>query len=381
MGAYLDHNATTPLDTRVLEEMLPFLQRRHGNPSSLHRHGRIARQAVEQAREQVAELVNAHPSEVMFTSGGTEANNLAITGFRVRHPSIPVLCSAIEHASVLEPVSHCQPASGGVLPVDEAGRLLLPALAARLESNRHLVSVMMANNETGVIQDIRTISAVVRDHHSWLHCDAVQAAGKMVVDFHDCGAHLMSISAHKVYGPQGVGALIHDRTVELTPLLEGGDQEAGLRAGTENVAAIVGFGRAAELARQELDLRRQQMAGLRERLEQRLNALSGVRIFAQQAERLANTVCFAVPGFEGESLLMTLDECGFAVSSGSACHSQRHEPSHVLLAMGIDRTLASRAIRVSIGQDTRARDIDDFVDCLRQQLSSPATMLASAWAS
>ena len=380
MGAYLDHNATTPLDMRVLAEMLPYMQWQHGNASSLHQHGRIARQAVERAREQVAALVGAHPAEVIFTSGGTEANNLAIAGFHALHKSVPVLCSAVEHASVLEPVMRCHRGSARTLPVDEAGRVRMTELINTLAGKQHLVAVMMANNETGVVQDIEAVSAVVRDSRSWLHCDAVQAAGKMVVDFRRSGAHMMSLSAHKLLGPKGIGALIRDRSVPLAPILNGGDQESGLRAGTENVAAIVGFGKAAELAGQELAMRQNRMMLLRDRLEYRLREIPAVRIFGVSTNRLCNTVCFAVPGIEGESLLMMLDEQQFAVSSGSACHSMRHEPSHVLLAMGVDTETARRAIRVSVGPDSEAVEIDEFVDCLRGLVNNGANAMASAWA-
>ncbi|HXG27849.1 MAG TPA: cysteine desulfurase family protein, partial [Nevskiales bacterium] len=340
MPVYFDHNATAPLDPRVLEAMLPYLaDAAYGNPSSVHRYGRAARQALDTARAQVAALVGAEASQLTFTSGGTEANNLALKGYAARHPGRRMLVSAIEHACIVEPAQALarQGVSVEWIPVDARGQVDLAALETLLaRGNVGLVAVMYANNETGVVQDIPALAARVRAAGGVLHCDAVQAAGKLPLDFRACGAHSLTLSAHKIYGPRGVGALLLDKTLELEPLLHGGGQEKGLRGGTENLAAIVGFGKAAELAATELAQRAAHTRALRERLEAGLRALPGVVIFGDGAERLPNTVQFGTPGFESETLLMALDRKGIAVSSGSACHSGKTEPSHVLLAMGVE---------------------------------------------
>jgi cysteine desulfurase len=369
MPIYFDHNATTPLDPRVLEAMLPYLaDAAYGNPSSVHRYGRAARQALDTAREQVAALVGVQAMQLTFTSGGTEANNLALKGFTARHPRARLLVSAIEHAAVIEPaqVLATQGIAVGMIPVNGQGRVELSALDALLRAgNTGLVSVMQANNETGVVQDIPTIAGRVRAVGGVLHCDAVQAAGKLPLDFGASGAHLMTISAHKIYGPRGIGALVVDKTLELEPLQHGGGQEKGLRGGTENLAAIVGFGVAAELARQELASRVEHARGLRDRLETGLRELPGTVIFGDGAERLSNTLQFGTPGFESETLLMSLDRKGIAVSSGSACHSGKTEPSHVLMAMGVERSLALSAIRVSLGQKNTSEEVDRFLEVFR----------------
>lgn len=378
MSVYLDHNATTPLDARVLDAMLPYLRGHYGNPSSLHLPGRAARAALDQAREQVAALVNAHPSQVVFTSGGTEANNYALKGVTAKLAPGRIAISAIEHSSLLGAaqalVAHGWQCDS--IAVDGQCRASSSALSAVLKSAPRLVSVMMANNETGVIQDIAAISAQVRAAGAIMHTDAVQAAGKIAVDFPASGAHLMSLSAHKLYGPKGVGALIVDKALDLEPLLQGGGHEMERRAGTENVAGIVGFGVAAALAHEELASRTSHLKTLRDALEQRLCALPGVVVFAAQAPRVVNTVLIGVPAIEGETLLMELDRHGIAVSSGSACASGSPDPSHVLLAMGVDPDLARRVIRISLGKDNTLVDIDRLITVLNEQISRAQ---ANAW--
>lgn len=369
MPIYFDHNATTPLDPRVLEAMLPYLSdAAYGNPSSVHRYGRAARQALDEARAQVAALVSAEATQIIFTSGGTEADNLALKGFAARYPDRRLLVSEIEHAAVLEPVRALARQGRAVewIPVDGEGRVDMAAFDALLaRGNVGLVSIMHANNETGVIQDIPAVAARVHAAGAALHCDAVQTAGKRLLDFNFLGAQMLTLSAHKIRGPRGVGALVLDKTLELEPLQQGGGQEKGLRGGTENLAAIVGFGRAAELAAAELALRAAQAQALRERLEAGLRRIPGVVIFGAGAERLPNTVQFGTPGFESETLLMALDRKGIAVSSGSACHSGKTEPSHVLLAMGVEPALALSAIRVSLGQDNTLEQVDRFLETYR----------------
>jgi len=367
---YLDNNATTALDQRVLAAMLPYLQAQYGNPSSGHRLGRQARAAVDRARQQVAALVGVHPSQVVFTSGGTEANNLALKGVAQRHSPGLMASSVVEHSSVLAPLAALQGAGWELarLSVDADGRLLEESLQAALARKPVLLALMAANNETGIVYNTGPVAQQARDAGAVVLVDAVQAAGKLPLDFATSGAHLMSLSAHKIYGPKGIGALVVDKAVDMAPLVHGGGHEKGRRAGTENVAAIVGFGRAAELAAAELEARRRRVGELREHLESRLVAeLPGVAIFGQRAERLPNTSFFALPGLDGETLLMTLDQSGIAVSSGSACGTGDVEPSHVLMAMGVEPGLARSAIRASLGKDTTRDEVDRFVDCLKAQ--------------
>ncbi len=366
MPAYLDHNATTRVDPRVLEAMLPYLYGPYGNASSLHRFGRAARDAVERARVQIASLVGAQPGDVVWTSGGTESNNLAIKGVAALHPG-RVLYGATEHPAVMEAAEALgDQRTVEAVAVDGQGLVDWPAFARQLERGPvALVALMRANNETGVIQDVARAAPMVRAAGARLHVDAVQAAGKMALDFEALGADLMSLSSHKLYGPKGIGALVRRAGVDLWPLHHGGPQEKGLRGGTENVAAIVGFGEAAELAEREWQARAGHVGVLRERLEAALRELPGVVIFGAQVERLPNTVQFALPGYDGEALLMQLDRKGFAVSSGSACASGKGEPSHVLLAMGLSREIARGAIRVSLGVASTAEEVDGFVDALR----------------
>jgi len=369
---YLDHNATTPLDARVREAMLPFLGGPYANPSSPHRAGRAARDAVEAARAQVAALVGADPGEVTFTSGGTEANNFAIKGAAAAARRGRLLHSAVEHPCVLEPMKALAAQGWTVetIAVDGEGRVDGAAYARQLAGGEvRLVSCMVANNETGVIQDIAVLAAQARQAGAIVHADAVQAAGKIPVMFRGLGVDLMSLSSHKIYGPKGAGALVADASVELVPLLHGGGQERNLRGGTENVAAIVGFGVAAELARAELDSRRAHAQHLRDRLQARLAGLPGLALFGARAPRLPNTLQFAVAGVHSATLLGLLDKQGFAVSSGSACASGTDEPSHVLLAMGVPAELALCAIRVSVGQDNTEADVDRFATALRELLA------------
>lgn len=363
---YLDHNATTPLDARVLEAMLPYLTRHYGNPSSTHRLGRAARQAINTAREQVAALVNARPEQVIFTGGGTEANHLALSGALQGQPPARVSISAVEHASLRGAAEFLAGQGWQVdsIPVDEQCRVVSD-IERHMHEDTRMVSVMWANNETGALQDIRAIAKQARRHGALFHTDATQAAGKVAVDFAASGAHLMTLSAHKLYGPKGVGALLAERTSLLKPLLQGGGQEKGLRAGTENVAGIVGFGAAAELARVGLNERAAQWRALRDRLESGLRAL-GVTIFAERAERLPNTAQFSVPRFAGETLLEKLDQNGYALSGGSACSSGKVAPSHVLLAMGVAREHMRNVLRVSLGLGNSETEIDAFVGVLTQ---------------
>lgn len=366
---YLDHNATTPVDPRVLEAMLPYLKSYYGNASGLYRLGRLARTAIDTARHQVAELVGAAANQVIFTSGGTEANNLVLASL---DPAAGLAVSAIEHPSLLEPAERLRrqghPLS--ILGVDPDGLVRQDALDEIIASSKTaLVSIMLANNETGVIQDIARLAEKLRARHILLHTDAVQAVGKIPVDFEGLGVQLLSLSSHKIYGPKGAGALIFEKGVKLSPLLLGGGQEQNYRAGTENVAAIVGFGKAAELARTELAQRSEHLAGLKTQLEAGLRSIRGLCIFSANAPRLPNTVQFGLPHVDGEMLLMKLDQQGIAVSSGSACASGGKEPSYVLTAMGIDPILARSALRISLGVSNTPAEINQFIESLKNLVS------------
>ena len=355
---YMDHNATTAVRPEARDAVALALALT-GNPSSVHGSGRTARRLVEDARDAVAALVDAEPAWVVFTSGGTEANNLAL---RVLSKRAPILCSAVEHASVLSVMD-------GIveIPVDGDGVVDLGALEALLagEDTPALVSVMLANNETGVLQPVADVAALAHEHGALIHCDAVQAAGKMAIDFRALGCDLMSLSAHKIGGPSGVGALVVTSGVEgdlaLIPMLRGGGQERGRCAGTENVPGIAGFGAAARAAREGLtDFAR--LGRWRERIENRLRQHADNRVYGFGVPRLANTSCLTMPGVEAETQVIQLDLAGVAVSAGAACSSGKVEPSRVLAAMGVDANEAATAIRVSLGWNTTEDDADKFVE-------------------
>lgn len=366
--AYLDHNATTPVDARVLEAMLPWFSQRHGNASSRHEYGRAARAAIDDARARVAAAVGAHATEVVFVSGGSEANNLFIKGAAACMKPGLIAVSAVEHPSLREPAKSLQSLSWrfAELAVDAEGRIDAASYRAALAGRPSLISVMLANNETGVIQDVGSLAETARETiapRPWFHVDAVQALGKIPVDFRSLnarGIHALSLSAHKLGGPKGVGALVVDKRVELAPLISGGGQERGLRSGTENVPAIVGFGVASELAVRELAATAARQTALRNELERGLME-QGATIFARATERLPNTTFFSLPGIDGETLVAKLDRAGFAVASGAACSSANPEPSHVLMAMGVEPAMARGAVRVSLGRDTTEQQVKDFL--------------------
>ena len=349
---YMDHNATTAVRPAVKDALIQALELT-GNPSSVHGAGRGVRKLVEDAREQVAALVGAMPAGVVFTSGGTEANNLAIPGAGTRR----VLVSAVEHVSVLKSV-----AAPEIIAVDSNGLIDLGALDAALEVNQEaaLVSVMLANNETGVIQPVAEVSSLAKKHGALFHCDAVQAAGKIVIDMKALGIDMLTLSAHKIGGPQGIGALVLADDQTLSPIIRGGGQERSRRAGTENLPGIVGFGVAAAEALKNLSVFAD-VRDWRDRIEAELSRHQGVCIFGASVSRLANTTCLTMPGVEAEHQLIALDLAGIAVSAGSACSSGKVEPSHVLAAMGIEADEAATAIRVSLGWNTTEHDIERFL--------------------
>ncbi len=356
---YLDYNATSPLRPAAAAAVAEALSRT-GNASSVHRFGRGVRAAVESAREAVAALAGVGPAQVVFTSGGTEANNLALAcamgGWAKGNR---VLVSAGEHDSVLRAAPRAEK-----IPLAADGTIDLRALRTLLSEATPpaLISIMLANNETGVIQPVAEAARLARAAGALVHCDAVQAAGKIPVDFAALGVDLLSLSAHKLGGPQGVGALVTGAGVALAPLLRGGGQERGQRAGTENAPGIAGFGAAAREVEERLhDAAR--LAVLRDRLESGVRGLvPGVRLFGAGAPRLPNTAFFAVPGLRAETQVMALDLAGVAVGSGSACSSGKVRPSHVLRAMGVDEETSDCAIRVSLGWASEAADVDAFVE-------------------
>ncbi|HEX9767900.1 MAG TPA: cysteine desulfurase family protein [Kiloniellales bacterium] len=351
--AYLDYNATAPIRASAAAAVSEAL-RLGGNPSSVHAFGRAARARLEDARESVAALVGARPEQLVFTSGGTEANNLALAWARGGR----VLVSAGEHSSVLEAAPEAER-----IPLKGDGQVDLAVLERRLAETPRpsLVSLMLANNETGVVQPLAEAVGLARAAGVPVHCDAVQAAGKMVLDVGALGVQLLSLSAHKIGGPAGVGALVIAGDLTLEPLLRGGGQERRRRAGTENLAGIAGFAAAAREAAGELS-EFAKLAQLRNRIEAEITAVApAARIFGVESPRLANTTCVAMPGVRAETQVMALDLAGVAVSAGAACSSGKVAPSHVLKAMGVGDALADGAIRVSLGWASVPEDVEQFL--------------------
>lgn len=368
---YFDHAATTPVRPEVLEAMLPFFSAAWGNPSSPHRFGRAAKAGLEQAKREVGEALGIEPNQVIFTSGGTEADNLAVIGAahaaRRNGRSMHVVASAIEHKAVLA-AAHVVVSMGGretILPVDRNGQVRLEALDAALAEGPALVSVMWVNNEVGTVQPMAEIGARCRAAGVPLHSDAVQSFGKLHIDLDGVGCALLSISGHKLGAPKGVGALIVRNRQLVDSLIHGGGQQYGIRPGTENVAGAVALGRAALLARQELDAHVRMVRALRDALAERLQAaIPDMVVHAAGVERAPHVLSIAIPGAEAEAMLMHLDLAGVACSGGSACASGSAEPSHVLTAMGVERGLALGTIRFSLGHESTSADIDRAVEVL-----------------
>lgn len=382
---YMDHAATTPVRPEVREAMAPYLERRFGNPSSIHRAGREARAALEEARERVAAVIGAERREIVFTSGGTEADNIAVLGrwrwTRSGGRTGPVVCSAVEHRAVLGAVDAAarEGADPVVLGVDPQGRVdpaeLGEALASTEAAPPSVVSVMWGNNEVGVLQPVRELADRCRGAGVAFHSDAVQALGKVPVRMDEVPCDLLSVNAHKLGGPKGIGALFVRDGVELEPLVHGGGQERAVRPGTQNVAAAVGLATAAELAVEALETERTRLTRLRERMEAALaERLPGLAVHAGSAERLPHVLNVSVPGADQEALLMALDMEGLGVSSGSACQSGSVEPSHVLTAMG--RTAEAggagggedgrpaASVRLSLGWSSTEDEIEHAIECV-----------------
>lgn len=377
---YLDHSATTPVDQKVLEAMLPFFSMDFGNPNSLHAWGRKARQAVDQARDEVSRLINAEPSEIIFTGGGSEADNIAIKGvaFAKKDKGRHIITSAIEHHAVLDTCKWLEKEGFDItiLPVDEYGTIRPEELRKAIRPDTILVTIHFANNEIGTVQPIEQLGNICREQGVLFHTDAVQAAGHISIDVKKLPIDLMTMAAHKMYGPKGVGALYIKKGVKIVPLIHGGGQERGLRSGTENTAGIVGFGKAAALAsdrlakdepEKERNLRDRLIDGILEKIEDAM--LTGHR-----TERLPFHASFCFRYIEGESLLLRLDALGIGASSGSACTSGSLEPSHVLLAIGLPHEIAHGSLRLTLGKDTSEEDIDYVLENLPKVVESLRAM-------
>ncbi|ABB15341.1 cysteine desulfurase NifS [Carboxydothermus hydrogenoformans] len=367
---YLDHGATTPLSREVLEEMLPYLTEKFGNPSSIHAFGREARKAIEDAREKVAKAINASdPGEIVFTGGGTEADNLAIKGIAraYKHKGNHIITSAVEHHAVLDACLALQKEGFEVtvLPVDKYGMVSVEDVKKAITDKTILITIMHANNEVGTIQPIAEIGEIAREKGVYFHTDAVQTVGKIPVDVKELKVDLLSLSAHKIYGPKGVGALYVRKGLKLEPLANGGGQERKRRPGTENVAGIVGLGKAIELAVAEMPEESARLTKLRDKLIKGvLERIPYVRLNGHPTKRLPHNANFSVEFVEGESMLLMLDMKGIAASSGSACTSGSLDPSHVLLAMGIPHEVAHGSLRLTLGKANTEEQIDYVLEVL-----------------
>lgn len=365
---YLDHAASTPIADSVLDEMMPYLKENYGNPSSIHRYGRIATKAIESARKRVAELIGANTNEILFTSGGTESNNTALHGIMNQNPGKQLITSSIEHDAILEPCKKLESLGFDVvyLPVDSLGVIDLQKLESTISDKTALVSVMLANNEVGTIEPIHEIAKICKQHNVLLHTDAVQAVGKIPINVKELGVDLMSISSHKINGPKGIGALYIRNGVILDPFILGGGQENGMRSGTENVANIVGFGKACQIAKEKLQQNNASLQTLRNHLIERVQKeLSHVSVNGHREQRLPNNAHFTFLGVNGEDLIIKLDEHGIAASTGSACSVKTQKASHVLLAMGFSHEQITGSLRLSLGVSNTVLEIDQTVDALK----------------
>jgi cysteine desulfurase len=368
---YLDNNATTPVLPEVIEAMRPYFAEHFGNASSIHHHGQETRAAVERARESLAALLGCRPSEVVFTSGGTEGDNLAISG--LTRAGDHIISSTIEHHAVLNSCKHLEAMGCEVsyVPVDGRGLVDPDDVRRALRPNTRLITIMMANNETGVLQPVEEIGKIAAEADVYFHTDAVQAAGKVPIDVKRLGCDLLSISGHKLHAPQGVGAIYVGKGTVLQPMFYGGSHERSRRAGTENVPGIIGLGKAAELAREALergDL--EQMAAMRDRIEQTiLSEIDATGVNGEGAPRVPNTTNIHFDYIEGEALVIALDLKGLAVSTGAACSSGAIEPSHVLTAMGLPPEIARASLRFSLGKQNTPDDIQFALDLVPQTVA------------
>lgn len=376
---YLDHGATTPVHPEVVKAMLPYLSAQFGNPSSLHEWGREAKAAMEDARSRVAKLIGADSEEIFFTSGGTESDNLAIFGVAnsLRKRGNHLITSAVEHHAVLDSVKYLGEHGFDVtwIPVDGYGLVNPEDIRKAIRPDTILISIMHVNNEVGTIQPIEEIGRIAREHGVVFHTDAVQSCGKIPVNVKALNVDLLSLSSHKIYGPKGSGALYVRKGLRLEPILHGGGQEKKRRPGTENLPGIVGFGKAATIALEELGTEMERLTTLRDRLIEGIqNRIEYVHLNGHPSHRIPGNVNMSFEFVEGESLLLSLDMQGIAASSGSACTSGSLEPSHVLLAMGIPHQLAQGSVRMTLGRDNTAEDIDYVLEVLPDIVSRLRSM-------
>jgi cysteine desulfurase len=365
---YLDNAASTKIHEDVLESMIPYLKEQYGNPSSIHRYGRQAHKAIEKARTQIANLINADPSEILFTSGGTESNNTALYGIAKKNPGSRIITSSIEHDAILEPCKRLEKDGFDLiyLPVDNSGLVDPLILKNNLSGNTSLVSVMFGNNEVGTIEPIFDLVNICKEKNIIFHTDAVQAIGKIPIDVKELGVDLLSISSHKINGPKGVGALFIKAGISIDPVILGGGQENGLRSGTENVANIVGFGKACEIARINLDTNISKMRKLRDYLSKKIiQEIPGAVLNGHPETRLPNNIHLTFLGVNGEDLLIKLDEFGIAASTGSACSVQIQKASHVLQAMGFSHEQITGSLRLTIGISNNFEEMDKTVEILK----------------
>jgi len=366
---YLDNAASTQIHDDVLESMLPYLKEQYGNPSSIHRYGRLSRKAVEKARKQIASLINAEPSEIFITSGGTESNNTALQGIATKHSSGQIITSSIEHDAILEPCKKLSQEGFDVvyLPVNNFGTINLSDLKNFLSEKTRIVSIMFGNNEVGTIQPIAQITKICHEHDVLFHTDAVQAVGKVPINVRELGVDLLSISSHKLYGPKGIGALYIKKGTLLNPLILGGGQEHGLRSGTENVANVVGFGKACDIAKSNLNENISHMKKLRNTLVQNVSdGISQVTINGDPENHLPNNAHFTFLGVNGEDLIIKLDEYGVAASTGSACSVHTQKASHVLQAMGFSHEQITGSLRLTTGIFNNENEIEETVEILKK---------------
>jgi cysteine desulfurase len=366
---YLDNAASTQIHDDVLNSMLPFLKEQYGNPSSIHRYGRLTRKAIHKARKQIASLINADPSEILITSGGTESNNTALSGICSQFPSSQIITSSIEHDAILEPCKKL--ISNGFqvdyLSVDKFGMINLSDLEKIISKNTSLVSVMFGNNEVGTIQPIIEIAKICHKHKILFHTDAVQAVGKLHVDVKELDVDLLSISSHKLHGPKGIGALYIKNGVKLDPLILGGGQEFRLRSGTENVASIVGFGQACEIAQNHLVENILSLKKLQTLLvEKVLDQIPETTFNGHSEFRLSNNAHFTFLGVNGEDLIIKLDEYGIAASTGSACSVNTQKASHVLKSMGFSLEQITGSLRLTVGIFNTENEINETIDILKK---------------
>jgi cysteine desulfurase len=370
LPVYLDHAATTPVAPEVLADMLPYFSQTYGNPATLYAAGAEAREAVDAARQTLADEIGASPEEIFFTSGGTEADNWALKGIMQQSGGQGhLLVSAVEHHAILDPADTLRRMGVDVevIPVNGTGFVEPDEVAARIRENTLLVSVMHANNEVGSIQPVEEIGRICREKDVPFHCDAVQTLGKLPIDVYALNISMMTLSAHKLYGPKGIGALYIRRGTRIARFMEGGEQEAGRRAGTLNVPAVVGFGSAVRLSGEIGEAEARRLAQLRDRMIEGIQEkVPGARLSGSRERRLPNNVHFCMEGVEGESLLLALDMAGIQASAGSACTTGSVEPSHVLLAMGIPVETARGALRMTLGRSTSEEAVDYTTERLQE---------------